>query len=107
MPETINTKANERLPLVFEYLDGDGDKKDLTSYTISPVLYLAGTETEYLSGAAAGTVTNVDITNGKFSYLPAENIFVAGTFYVLRFLFINGNETYEKLDNTVEIRVKS
>lgn len=107
MPDTILTKANERMPLAFSYIAADGSAKDLSGYTVTPVLYDAGTETVYLESAAAGTVTFVDQSAGTFQWLPAAGIFVAGAHYNLRFLFVSGDETFEKLNYDVELRVRS
>ena len=106
MPQIIYTGESERMPLTFEYIDADGNKKDLTDYTVTPRIYELGTNTIYKTGDNAGTITWVDRSNGKFSFLPAESIFVSGVYYNLRFLFVANNETYEKLDYDIEYRIR-
>lgn len=106
MPEIILTGANERLPLNFEYISSDGTAKNLTGYTVTPIIYNIGLETVYKTGAAAGTIIWVDQAAGTYQFLPAVDIFVSGDHYNLRFKFVSGSETYIKGDFDWEYRVR-
>ena len=111
MPKFIMTGVSERMPLNFKYTIEDPVteviiKKDLTGYTVTPIIYEIGTTTVYKTGAAAGTITWINQSEGKFQFLPAADLFISGKFYNLRFKFTSGDETYEKLNFDVEYEVR-